>query len=1033
MKTIKKYLLLCLFLIPVWGFAQTSVSGTVTEEGSGLPLPGVNIVVKGTTVGTVSDFDGLYTIEANEGDILQFSYIGYKSQEIPVTGSSLDVVMGEDAEQLAEVVVIGYGTTTKKDATGSVDLVTTEDFNKGAIVSTDQLLNGKAAGVRITNTGGSPDAAPNIRIRGGSSLSAQNNPLIVIDGVPIAQDNPAGVANPLNLINPNDIESFSILKDASATAIYGSRASNGVLIITTKGGSSGEVKFNFSSDVSVSTAGEGLDMMTSAEYVRFANTFLNGQNGTEDITDLLGVPAGSVVTDEPVAQVINGQAIYDTDWRDAVLRTAFTSNTNFSARGTIGEKLPFRASLGYTSAEGVVRTDDYERVTASFKFTPRLLDDNLRIDINGKGIYANKNAIDANGAMQGALRYDPTKPVFDNSPNNRFGGFYTNTRVDGTRLIEDGQRNPLAILEQRTRPEQVYRFLGNVEFDYALPWIEGLSAVVNLGLDYSRANIEEVFSDNAIDTYRFEDGNNDINNNFVFNPGVNYAEEQDITNTTLDAYLKYLKRFDTGLITRIDAQAGYAYQDFVNEGTKDEFIYDDDTGLRVVNFDPLNPENRYFNPLNLQSFFGRANIALADKYLFTFSFRADASSLFTEDNRWGYFPAAAFAWRIKDEAFLQDVTFINDLKLRLGWGETGQQDVTARAGFFPSQPLFQPGGPNSQFLPGVPLFSADPFNPNLTWEKTTTYNAGIDFDLFAKNFISGTFDVYWRETTDLLAEVFVPPGQNFSSSFVDNVGSTESYGGELNLNLNAVQTEVWNLSLNSNLSYNFVEVTDLEDSDNLPDDNDDNNLRGTGASLLYNAVGQQPRSAWVFRQLYDENQNPIPNAFVDRNGDNIINDLDRYHVPIVPNWTYGFGLNANYKNWDLSASFRGQIGGHVYDFNELEFGWIESAVPVNANSPTNVLNFFDGSANPVFQNVIGNIQFSDYYLRDASFLRCDNIALGHRFNNLIKDSSVRFYGAVTNPFIITDYTGQDPENFLGIDRNFYPRPTIYTFGINVDF
>ncbi|ULC59190.1 TonB-dependent receptor [Flaviramulus sp. BrNp1-15] len=1018
MKTIIHSLLFLLFFAPALTFGQTTLRGTVTEQSTSIPLPGVNVVIKGTTTGTSTDFDGNYQIEVNNGDVLVFTYLGFQAQEITYNGqANLNVQLSEDAAQLDEIVVIGYGSVKKEDATGSVDVVSSKDFNRGAIVSTDQLLNGKAAGVRITSAGGSPDSAPNIRIRGGASLNAQNNPLIVIDGVPIGNDSPAGVSNPLSLVNPNDVESFSILKDASATAIYGSRASNGVIIITTKRGTSGDVKFNFSSDVSVSNPGEGLDIMTSDEYVRFIQEY------HPTLVDRLGVDVGSVSTNETVSQVINGRAIYDTDWRDAVFRTAISSNTNFSARANLFEKIPFRGSVGYTNSQGVVKTDDYERVTASFKLTPTLLDDNLKLDVNAKGIFADKNAIDTGSVLYGALVFDPTKPVFNNSADNVFGGYYTNTNG----LLLDGQYNPLALLKQRQRPERVFRFLGNAQLDYKMPFLPELKAVVNVGLDASRSKIKESFSDNSLATYRPLE----TQNTFVFNPGVNYRESQHITNTTFDAYTQYAKEFDNGIVNKFDVQVGYSYQNFKNDGNQDRFRYNNETGLREQILDnTANPNFRYYNVLNLQSFFGRANIDISEKYLLTVSFRADASSLFTEDNRWGYFPAAALAWKVKQESFLKDVEFVNDFKVRLGWGKTGQQDITGVVGYYPSIPLFAAGDSNSQYLPGSSLYSALPFNPNLTWEKTTTYNLGVDFDFFKNNFISGSFDIYKRETTDLLANVPVPPGQAFSSTFVDNVGETEGEGFELNLNINAIQTEDFSFSINSNISYNNTEVSDLN---NLPSIPAGGNLRGTGVFLKRHAVGEQAGSAFVLKQVYDVNGNPIPNAFVDLNGDNNITDADRYYEQIAPNWTYGFGLNFNYKNWDLSSSFRGQIGGNVYNFNKLNFGFTDSATPNNNTSITNVLNFYDGAADPVFENVNGNIQFSDYFLEDATFLRCDNIALGHRFDNMIKNATIRFYGAVTNPFIITDYSGQDPENFDGIDGNFYPRPTVYTFGINLDF
>ncbi|MBC3845341.1 TonB-dependent receptor [Winogradskyella echinorum] len=1025
MKTFLNALLFCLIMVPATLMAQSTVTGTITDKANAMPLPGVNVIIKGTARGTATDFDGKYSIEVTEGETIVISYVGYTTQEIVFTGqSSINVALEEDASQLDEVVLIGYGSVKKEDATGSVDVVSSKDFNKGAIVSTDQLLNGKAAGVRITTAGGSPDAAPNIRIRGGSSLNAQNNPLIVIDGVPIGNDNPAGVSNPLTLVNPNDIESFSILKDASATAIYGSRASNGVIIITTKKGTSGAPKYTFSTDYSVSSVGDGLDVMTGSEYTRFIQEYHPTR------VDQLGVPAGSIVSNESVSQTLNGRDIYSTNWRDAITRRATTSNTNFSARANLFDKIPFRGSVGYTYAEGVVKNDNYERLTMSVKLSPKLLNDNLKIDLNAKSIFAFKNAIDAGGAIGAALAFDPTKPVFDRSSDNRFGGYYLTTFDDNNTFRRILQSNPLAQLEQRERPENVYRFLGNVELDYTMPFLPELRAVVNLGLDASGSKIEERFTENSFQTYQFDSNNTDINTNFLFNPGVNYRENQQITNTTLDGFLQYTKVLTDSFIDKYDIQAGYSYQNFKNDGNQDRFQYNLNSGQRERVVNPANPNFRYYNVLNLQSYFTRGNISILDRYLFTASFRADASSLFTKENRWGYFPSAALAWQINEEAFLEDSKVFNALKLRLGWGETGQQDITGVVGFYPSIPLFLAGDANSQYFPNSSLYSAQPFNPNLTWEKTTTFNVGLDFDLFNRGLISGSFDIYKRNTTDLLAQAPVPPGQALTNSFIDNIGETESEGFELNLNITPIDNDNLTVSLGGNISYNNTEVTDLN---GLTTINAGGTLRGTGADLLRHAVGEQAGSAYVFKQVYDAQGNPIPNAFVDLNGDNQITDDDRYYTQVAPNWTYGFNLNVNYKNWDLSSSFRGQIGGNVYNFAQLNYGWTDSATFSSQNNLTNVLNFYDGSANPVIENVNGNIQFSDYYLEDATFLRCDNIALGYRFSDLIKDGSLRVYGAVTNPFLITDYSGEDPENFGGIDRNFYPRPTVYTLGVNIDF
>ncbi|WP_299225715.1 TonB-dependent receptor [uncultured Psychroserpens sp.] len=1034
MKTFLNSLLLLTFLLSANLFAQTTVTGTVTDLADASPLPGVNILVKGTTTGASTDFNGNYSIKVNEGDILVFSYLGYVTQEITYNGqSTIDVTLAEDAAQLDEIVLIGYGSAKKEDLTGSVEVVSSKDFNKGAIISADQLLQGKAAGVRITSAGGQPDAAPNIRIRGGASLSANNSPLIVIDGVPLDNGGTAGVSNPLNLINPNDIESFSILKDASATAIYGSRASNGVIIITTKKGTSGAPQFTFSANTSISSIPDSgiIDVMNSSEYVNFIQQFHPEETGR------LGVPVGSVNTSERPSQIITGfdgslREIYNTSWQDAILRTAISSDYNFSARANLFDKLPFRASIGYNNSEGVVDTDDYERVSASLKLTPQLFDDHLKIDLNAKGIYIEKNAIDNDGALGSALNMDPTKPIYD--ANSQFGGFYNQTNPSNASSNPNaliGASNPLALLQQRTRPEEVKRLLANIKFDYKLHFFPDLRAVLNLGIEASRANIEEVFSDNAISTYR----QTATPGEFIFNPGVNYREEQHITNTTLDAYLVYNKEFE-GFVRSVEAQGGYAYQNFKNDGFKEEFVYaatpeQGEVGTRVLNFDPNNPNNRFFSPLNLQSFFGRANVNLNEKYLLTFSFRADGSSLFTEDNRWGYFPAAALAWKIKEETFLSNVNFINDLKVRIGWGETGQQDITGLAGFFPAVPVFEIGSPNSQYLSGVNLYSAKEFNPDLTWEKTTTYNLGIDFAFFNSGFLSGSFDIYKRNTSDLLVLTDVPPGQALSPQVIQNIGETESEGFELNLNIDAVNSENFNLSLNGNIAYNRTEVTDLDgaasinQTPTIPD--------GTGTFLFQHALGEQAYSAFVYKQIYDDNGNPIPGAFVDLNGDNLINENDRYYQAIRPNWTFGFGFTTNYKNWDLSASFRGQLDGKIYNSARLVAGFTERAVQTQTEALNNVLDFNSGAANPVFSQIQNQQPLSDYFLEDAAFLRCENIALGYTFDGIIKDTRLKLYGAVTNPFLITDYSGQDPENFNGLDNNFYPRPTVYTLGLNFDF
>ncbi|MFV9549973.1 SusC/RagA family TonB-linked outer membrane protein [Algibacter sp. PT7-4] len=1038
MKTIINSLLLALFFVPAYIFAQTPVTGTVTEQSTSIPLPGVNVVVKGTLNGTATDFDGNYQIEANNGDVIVFSYIGYQSQEIIYAGqSNLNVQLIEDTSQLDEIVIIGYGSVKKEDLTGAVDVISAKDFNQGAVVSPDQLLQGKAAGVRITSAGGQPDAAPNIRIRGGSSLSGNNAPLIVIDGVPLDNGGVAGVGNPLSLINPNDIESFSVLKDASATAIYGSRASNGVLIITTKKGTSGEAKFNFSARTSLSnvSSNDQIQVMNGDEFVQFAQTYF------PDNLDALGVPVGSVNTNQP-SRIVNltdadgnpiQREIYNTDWQDVIYRTAITKDYNFGVRANLFEKIPFRASIGYNETEGVVKTNDYERITASLRLTPKFFDNHLKIDINAKGTVVDKNSIDDGAALGGAISMDPTKPIYDS--NSIFGGFYQQLQASDNPNDPNakiGAGNPLGVLLQRSRPEKVNRLLGNIELDYKMHFLPELRAVVNLGLEASRAEITEKFSENAINAYTLVPDTNVPAGTYIFNSGKSFGERQHITNVTMESYLSYRKEFNNFFINNFDVQAGYSYQNFKNDGNKDEFENDPVSGQRIPNIDPLNPNNRYFNELNLQSYFGRANINLGNKYLLTASYRADGSSFFTEENRWGYFPSAAVAWKVKEENFLKNVNFINDFKLRFGWGETGQQDISGQVGFYPSIPLFEIGSPESQYITGVNLYNAKEFNPDLTWEKTTTYNAGVDFDFFRKSILSGSFDIFKRETTDLLVLTNVPPGQALSDQVIQNVGSTESKGFELNLNLNPVQNEVFNLSFNGNLSYNITEVTDLKGAQQINAPNGGLDI-GTGNILLRHALGEQAGSAWVLKQVYDTNGDPILGSFVDLNDDGRITEADRYYRAIQPNWTFGFGFNMNYKNWDFSASFRGQLDGEIYNSRRLTQGAIENALSLDGNSFTNALNFFSGEANPVFSDIVDPVQYSDYFLEGASFLRCENIVLGHTLSNIIKNATVKIYGAVNNPFLITNYSGQDPENFTGIDNNFYPRATVYNLGVNVDF
>lgn len=1016
-------------MLPLSLFAQTTVTGTVVDSKTNQPIPGVNINVQGSSTGTSTDFDGKFKLnKIKSGDKLIASFVGYKNLIIEYNGQQTIIFnLLEEANKLQEVVVqVGYGSVKKKDATGSVSILSAKDFNKGPALSADQLLVGKIAGVRITNDGGAPDAAPNIRIRGGSSLSGTNSPLIVIDGIPISEINPAGVNNPLSLVNPNDIESFSILKDASATAIYGSRASNGVIIITTKKGKLGTPQFTLSSIFSFGSVGKTVNVLDGNGFVDFVKKYYPSN------TNLLGIPDPNApvgTTDNLSTPQIEGRIIANTNWQDAIFRNTVSQDHNLSARANLFGVIPFRGSVGVNNTQGLVRTNDYKRTSASIRMTPTVLHDNLKIDFNVKWVGVSKNAIDADGAISSALNMDPTKPIYGDSPNNRFAGYYQNvTPLSSTNTLNryglEGGTNPLAILDQRIRPEAVNRVISNLELDYKMPFLPELRAVVNVGVDFSHTFINEIFASNALQTYQFNQSN-DPNTNYVFNPGVNYREVQNNTNKLLDAYLVYTKK-TSGFVSRFELQGGHSYQNFVNKGYKDIFRYNQNSGIREVTPSPENPTNEYYNILVNEGYFGRTNLDLANKYLFTFSMRADASSLFQPGNRWGYFPAAAFAWKLSDESFLKNVTVVSDIKLRVGWGNTGNSNLAGLTGYYPSSALFQAGNVNGQYLPGVNTYSALAYNPTLTWEKTTTTNFGVDFDLLKSKAITTTIDVYNKKTTDLFAKVPVPPGQALTNFITSNVGSMSTNGIEVSTTIRLIQTKDFAFSVNGNMAYAKSKIDDLKGTQSFVD-NDSGLPIGTGQKLAVNAVGEQPFSALVFEQQYNANGTPS-NSVVDRNGDGVIDDKDRYYVAMRPNWTFGFGTSLNYKNFDLTASFRGQAGGKVYNTRNLVGGYTTRALALNGNSFNNVL-----SGDLPFNNINGNTPFSDYFLENASFIRCENITLGYKFNKFVKASTLRLYVAVNNAFIITKYSGQDPENFNGIDNNFYPRPRVISAGFNFDF
>ncbi len=985
MKILQKFLLVLLFGFPIGILAQISVSGTVIDQTTGLPLPGASVVIKGTSTGTTTDFDGLYQITANTGDILQFSYVGFSVLELTVDGPTLDAALSEDTQMLDEIVVIGYGTTTKKDATGAVVGVTEEELNQGFIASPQDLLIGKAAGVNITTNGGAPGSGSQIRIRGGSSLDASNDPLIIIDGVPL--DSPgldeqrnSGSRNVFDFVNPNDISSFSILKDASATAIYGSRASNGVIIITTKKGKTGELKFSLNTSASVNTLSNTIGVFSASDYREIiADRFPNR------VSDL-------------------GSA--DTNWQEQIFETALGTDTNFSVSGGI-MGIPFRASVGYTQQDGILRTEALERTTASLNITPRLFDDKLKIELNARGAYTENNFAET-GAIGSALEFDPTQPVFDSTLPAGLFDYYEENGSATTNTVT----NPVAQLTLRDNQAIARRFVGNAKFDYNLHFFPDITATLNLGIDKSIGDGTD-FQPPTISSQLLEGGRT---RNF----------EQDEENKLMDIYFKYDKDLDK-INSRLDFTAGYSYQNFYEDRMSVDLRGDGIGGPLVI---------KTILESNIQSFFGRFNYSFNDKYLLTLTYRRDGSSRFGGDNRWGNFPAAAFAWNISDENFLKDSETLSNLKLRLGWGITGQQDVLQGTDTQPFLPQFSPSqnGASGQLGGFVTTLRAQPFDANIKWEETTTYNIGLDYGLF-NNRITGALELYYRETEDLLSTVNVAAGSNLTNRLPTNIGSLTNKGVEFFLDAAVFENEDFSWNLGFNLAYNENEVDRLFQTGNEPG----TGIPVSGTSLIgiggddgaqWHIVGQPTRSYFVFEQVYDENGVPLEGVVRDLNNDGQINDLDRRaYKQAAPLVTLGLNSRFNYKEWDFSFSARANYGNYNYNGIDLNRGNYR-----NLNIGQDLRNVATSVLRSNFEGTRDEITFSDYYVRDASFIRMDNMTLGYTVDKLWKENTrMRIFSTLQNVFVITDYDGLDPEITNGIDNNIYPRPFTVQVGLSLDF
>ncbi|WMI68550.1 TonB-dependent receptor [Mangrovimonas sp. YM274] len=978
MKTTLNYLLFLCCMLPSFLFAQSQLSGVVTEESSSLPLPGVNVIIKGTTSGTATDFDGNYQLNVNNGDVIVFSYVGYITQEITYTGqSTLNVSMVEDAAKLDEVVIIGYGAVKKDDLTGTADMVTSEDFNKGPIVSAQQLITGKVAGVSITSGSGAPGEGQDIRIRGTGSLSLSSNPLIVIDGIPINNDAVGGARNPLNLVNPNDIESMVVLKDASATAIYGSRGGNGVILITTKKGKDNDFKFNLNSSTTHHTSNATVDLLNADQ---FREVVANHPRANEATLALLGNA--------------------NTDWQDEIYSNAFGQDHNFSALGSAWG-VPMRASLGYSDHDGILKRDNFKRTTGSLSFTPKLFDDHLKIELNAKGQYT-ENFFGNRGAIGSANVYDPTQPVY-----NADGSYFD--WVDGTGThISLSPINPVAQLNLVDDTSEVRRFLGNAKMDYKFHFLPELTATVNLGLDKSNSAGRTVTSEEYPSTDPDWIGSRN-----------EYSQER--TDQLLDAYLTYNKSFNDEA-HNLNVVAGYSYQSFEFDG----YSYSSIDEQNAIENPDADIQFEYIDRSKsvLLSYFGRLNYDYKGRYLLTATFRADASSKLNSNDRWGYFPSAALAWNLKKEEFMED-SGVTELKLRVGYGTVGNVNGLGDYLF-----LTRYTGSNSfaTYLFGnnyYPTYRPDAINKDLKWEVSETFNVGLDYG-FAENRIKGSVNAYIRKSNDLIATSTVDPFTNFSNRIAANIGDMENKGVEFDLTVIPVRTEDFEWSVNYNVSFNDNEVTRMPDQQYVGGISG-----GVGNNIQTHIEGEAPYSFLVFQQIYDENGDPIEGAFVDRNGDNVINDADKF-IYKDPYADVLMGLNTNvyYKNWDLSVQTRASIGNYAYNNVASGNAYLNNVIPSSNNYLSNIHSEYLNSG---FQQITDNTLLSNYFIQDASFFRIDNITLGHTLNHAIKDTTIRLYGSIQNVAVFTDYDGLDPEINGGIDNSFYPRPRSFVFGVNIDF
>ena len=962
--------------------AQTrTIKGVVTDAQNGEALIGATVMVEGDKSGTVTDFDGNFSLQVpSSAKKVKISYIGYIDQVVAIS-DNMKVNLESDSKALADVVVIGYGTARKSDLTGSVATVKAKDFNKGLVSSPEQLINGKVSGVQIMSNSGSASAGSTIRVRGGASLNASNDPLIVLDGVPLEQGGISGnSSNFLSMINPSDIESMTVLKDASSTAIYGSRASNGVIIITTKKGQQGDLKVNFSTTNSMQTRAQMVDMLSRNDFVNVINQF-----GTDNQKSLLGDA--------------------NTDWNDEVYRTAFGTDNNLSLSGSIGKYLPFRVSAGYYNQSGLVRKDNVERWTGNVVLTPSFFQDHLKLTINAKGTL-NNNSFNNGGAVWAAATFNPTIPVY--SGNNSYGGYNEALDADGY-PVNAGVRNPRGLVDLYDSKSKVSRFIGSMDVDYKVHFLPDLKLHATIGADYAKGDGTIYVPGYAAQSFNKDESLS--GSDYKYGPQKN-------ENRLLTLYANYAKYFEN-IKSNVDLTAGYDYQ-FWKSTTP---LYYTKSAAGTTLSTVKASDYRHV----MLSYYGRVNYSFDGKYLLTATVRRDASSRFSKDTRWGTFPSVALGWTLTEEPWLKNQKVLSNLKLRASYGITGQQEGIGNYNYLPVYTASVAGA--EAFINGhyITTYRPESYVENLKWETTTSWNFGLDFG-FLDGRLGGAIDFYTRKTKDLLASVPPAAGSTFSKTILTNVGNVDSKGIEVSLNATPIQTKDWEWNLSYNFTWQNMKVKNLS----LTPGGTQTNVKVGPSIDAYQfqvlSEGYEPYMFYVYHQLYDpETGKPIEGAYADLNNDGEINDADlyRYHSP-APKYIMGLSTSLRYKQLTLGMSFRANIDNYVYNGMGMSTGAWET-VSYN-NSQLNNLN-----ASFLKTGFKTRQYLSDYYVENASFLKLDNLSLSYNVGKINKWASLTVSAMVQNVFTITGYSGTDPEVPNGMDNSFYPRPRTYSVSLGLQF